>query len=167
MTRMSLRTCEHRDLNDTEEPNGARSTCSCPHRRASTFEGLSACFRGRFALADTSMDCGHRCTDLRSIAGNQRYRLLAEWKYRGSVYPHQAHSRAKRAACTRVTHVQRTIGPMKYLGAVRFLFGPSVFDPELKWRKHVLRTVAEIRCYICRIRKHIFNTEVYKLLLLT
>lgn len=25
-----------------------------------------------FVPADTSLDCGHRCTDLRSIAGNQR-----------------------------------------------------------------------------------------------
>lgn len=151
-----------------------RSTCNCLHRRmprASTFKGLSACFRGRFALADTSVDCGHQCTDLRSIAGNQRYRLLAEWKYRGPVYPHQAYSRAKRvrAACTRVTHVQHTIGPTKYLNALHEFFSGRVSSIRIKmeeirvencygdcWYIYIYIAFASILILKCTYKKNYF-----------
>lgn len=138
----------------------ARSTCSCPHRRASTFR-LSACFRGRFALANTSMDCGHRCTDLRSIASNQRYRLLAEWKYRGPCVPSpDILLRQACACCVHASHARSAYDRAEISRRCLISFRVECLRSELNWRKYLLKTVTECRCYIYHICKHI-NTEVY------
>lgn len=126
----------------------ARSTCSCPHRRASTFKGLSACFCGRFALADTSVDCGHRCTDLRSIASSQRYRLLAEWKYRGPCVPSPG-TLAPSVCVLRASHARSAYDRADEISRRCLIsFWVECLRSELKWRKYLLKTVTEFRCYI-------------------
>jgi len=146
MTRPILRACEQRDLNDTESNRQTRIDCPT-HRREHPPSGLSACFCGRFALADTSVDCGHRCTDLRSIAGNRRYRLLAEWKYQESV-----HSRV--SVCVMRVRESRTSsisGLTKYLCLISFQV--ECINSELKPKtKCIENSHGNVRFYLSTLQ---------------
>lgn len=104
---------------------------------------------------DTSTDCGHRCTDLRSIAGNRRYRLLAEWKYRSlCLCSMQSRAGSGVRACTRITHVQaHTAKPTKYLRRLPDFFSGRVPPTRVKVdTKHLLRTLSRRVTRRSRIR---------------
>lgn len=152
MTRPILRTCEQRDLNDTES-NGQNRLVDCPTRTVGASIHLrdyrhasTAVSRSRIR-AWTVVIGALRCTDLRSIAGNRRYRLLAEWKYQESV-----HSRV--SVC--VVRESRTSSiSTKYLCTAWFLFGSNrVFNSSVLKRR---RSVYWKRKCTLRVRKYIIN----------
>jgi len=108
-------------------PNPFNSTI-CP----ASVHGLSDCaFCGRLVLADTSVDYGHRCTDLRSIAGNRRYRLLVPSESIGaSTRAQHALVSNVRVARTPVTHVPhaRSTGPI-----LSVIFDPPKIRRNICW----------------------------------
>lgn len=162
MTRTILRTCEHLDLNDTEEPNGARSTCSCPRRRASTFKGLSACFRGRFALADTSVVASALTSDPLLASSDTDY-LPSEsigalcTLTRHTLAPSVCVPRARESRTFSIRSGRRNRARR---GAAWFLFRIECLRSEVEMEKTRAKNYhGDPLLHISHIRKHI-NTEV-------